>query len=120
MNSVKGDHAEVNGLRMYCEVHGEGRPLVLLHGAYMTVDAKESILPGLAQTRQEIFPKMQDVNTCSAIVHPCRNLATPVPVLPSGSGPPKHCSPIRCAHSVNQRCCCLRRAFCTDRAHVPK
>ena len=23
---------------MYYEVHGEGRPLVLLHGAYMTVD----------------------------------------------------------------------------------
>jgi hypothetical protein len=103
MNATKGDYAEVNGLKMYYEVHGEGRPLILLHGAYMTVDAMRSILPGLAQTQQVIIPEMQDVNTCSAIVHPCRDLATPVPVPPSGSGPPKHCSPIRCAHSVNQR-----------------
>jgi hypothetical protein len=103
MNATKGDYAEVNGLKMYYEVHGEGRPLVLLHGAYMTVDAMESILPGLAETRPVIIPKMQDVNTFSATVHPCRDLATPVPVSPSGSGPPKHCSPIRCAHSVNQR-----------------
>ena len=39
MQATKGDYAEVNGLRMYYEVHGSGRPLVLLHGAYMTVDA---------------------------------------------------------------------------------
>ena len=39
MNATKGDYAEVNGLRMYYEVHGSGRPLVLLHGAYMTDDA---------------------------------------------------------------------------------
>jgi hypothetical protein len=74
MNAAKGDYAEVNGLKMYYEVHSEGRPLVLLHGAYMTVDAMGSTLPGLAQTRQVIIPEMQDVNTCSAIVHPCRDL----------------------------------------------
>src|SRR5688572_12393408 len=59
MNATKGDYAEVNGLRMYYEVHGEGRPLVLLHGAYMTVDAMGSILPGLAETRRVIVPEMQ-------------------------------------------------------------
>jgi pimeloyl-ACP methyl ester carboxylesterase len=59
MNATKGDYAEVNGLRMYYEVHGEGRPLVLLHGAYMTVDAIGSILPGLAETRRVIVPEMQ-------------------------------------------------------------
>src|SRR5687768_1623885 len=59
MNGTKGDYAEVNGLRMYYEVHGTGRPLVLLHGAYMTVDAIGPILPGLAQTRQVIAPEMQ-------------------------------------------------------------
>ncbi len=32
-NDSRGDYAEVNGLRMYYEIHGEGRPLVLLHGA---------------------------------------------------------------------------------------
>ncbi len=59
MNGTKGDYAEVNGLRMYYEVHGEGRPLVLLHGAYMTVDAMGPILPGLAETRRVIVPEMQ-------------------------------------------------------------
>jgi pimeloyl-ACP methyl ester carboxylesterase len=59
MNATKGDYAEVNGLRMYYEIHGEGRPLVLLHGAYMTVEAMGSILPGLAETRRVIVPEMQ-------------------------------------------------------------
>jgi pimeloyl-ACP methyl ester carboxylesterase len=59
MNATKGDYAEVNGLRMYYEVHGTGRPLVLLHGAYMTVDAMGSILPGLAESRRVIVPEMQ-------------------------------------------------------------
>jgi pimeloyl-ACP methyl ester carboxylesterase len=59
MNVTKGDYAEVNGLSMYYEVHGEGRPLVLLHGAYMTVDAMGSILLGLAETRRVIVPEMQ-------------------------------------------------------------
>jgi pimeloyl-ACP methyl ester carboxylesterase len=59
MNATKGDYAEVNGLRMYYEIHGEGRPLVLLHGAYMTVDAMGSILPALAESRRVIVPEMQ-------------------------------------------------------------
>jgi hypothetical protein len=29
-----GKYAEVNGLKMYYEIHGSGRPLVLLHGAF--------------------------------------------------------------------------------------
>ena len=39
MKATKGDYAEVNGLKMYYETRGTGRPLVVLHGAYMTVDA---------------------------------------------------------------------------------
>src|SRR4051812_14860362 len=39
---------------MYYEVHGEGPPLVLLHGAYMTIDAMGPLVPGLAETRQVI------------------------------------------------------------------
>ncbi len=30
-------YAPVNGLKMYYEVHGKGEPLVLLHGAFMTI-----------------------------------------------------------------------------------
>ena len=44
---------------MYYEVHGEGPPLVLLHGAYMTADMMGPLAAGLAETRQVIVPEMQ-------------------------------------------------------------
>lgn len=31
------EYAEVNVLKMYCEVHGKGRPVVLLHGGYNSI-----------------------------------------------------------------------------------
>ena len=52
-------YAPVNDLRMYYEIHGEGPPLILLHGAYMTVDLMGPILPGLATSRQVIAPEQQ-------------------------------------------------------------
>lgn len=52
-------YAPVNGLDMYYEVHGTGEPLILLHGAYMTVDAMGELLPGLAETRRVIAAEMQ-------------------------------------------------------------
>jgi hypothetical protein len=39
MSATKGDYSEVNVLRMYYETRGTGRPLVVLHGAYVTVGA---------------------------------------------------------------------------------
>jgi len=33
---TKGKYADVNGLKMYYEIHGTGEPLVLLHGAVCT------------------------------------------------------------------------------------
>jgi hypothetical protein len=32
-----GSYAPVNGLQMYYELHGSGRPLVLLHGGLLTI-----------------------------------------------------------------------------------
>jgi pimeloyl-ACP methyl ester carboxylesterase len=52
-------YAKVGDLNMYYDVHGEGRPLVLLHGAYQTADSMGPLLPGLAETRQVIVPEMQ-------------------------------------------------------------
>jgi pimeloyl-ACP methyl ester carboxylesterase len=31
-------YAPVNGLEMYYEIHGSGRPLLLLHGAFSVTD----------------------------------------------------------------------------------
>jgi pimeloyl-ACP methyl ester carboxylesterase len=52
-------YAPVNDLNMYYEIHGSGAPLILLHGAYMTIDMMGPILPGLAETRQVIAPEQQ-------------------------------------------------------------
>src|SRR6266581_3432700 len=38
MSASTGKYASVNGLQVYYEVHGEGRPLVLLHGGVTTIE----------------------------------------------------------------------------------
>src|ERR671917_1953654 len=55
----RGNYAEVNGLNMYYEIHGTGQPLVVLHGAYMTIDAMGEVVPELAKTRQVIAVELQ-------------------------------------------------------------
>ena len=52
-------YAPVNDLSMYYEVHGEGPPLILLHGSYMTADMMRPLATGLAGTRQVIVPELQ-------------------------------------------------------------
>lgn len=53
-------YAAVNGLNMYYEVHGEGPPLVLLHGGITTIETSfASILPVLAKTRMVIAVEQQ-------------------------------------------------------------
>jgi pimeloyl-ACP methyl ester carboxylesterase len=55
-----GRYASVNGLRMYYEVHGSGRPLVVLHAALSTIDASfAAILPVLARSRRVIAIEQQ-------------------------------------------------------------
>ena len=58
-DGFKGNYAEINGLEMYYEIHGEGRPLVVLHGAYMTIGGMGQIVPGLAEIRQVIAIELQ-------------------------------------------------------------
>jgi pimeloyl-ACP methyl ester carboxylesterase len=52
-------YAPANDLRMYYEVHGEGPPLVLLHGAYLTAEIMEPLAAALAERRQVIVPELQ-------------------------------------------------------------
>jgi pimeloyl-ACP methyl ester carboxylesterase len=59
MTEVQTGYAPANGLDMYYEVHGEGEPLILLHGAYMTVEMYGPLLPGLEERRRVIAPELQ-------------------------------------------------------------
>ncbi|MEW5797551.1 MAG: alpha/beta hydrolase [Bacteroidota bacterium] len=53
-------YADVNGLKMYYEVYGKGKPIVLLHGSYMTIPLNWShIIPLLAKDRKVIVAEMQ-------------------------------------------------------------
>jgi pimeloyl-ACP methyl ester carboxylesterase len=52
--------ADINGLRMYYEVHGRGRPVVLLHGGMVTIDLSFGpLLPALAARRKVIAVELQ-------------------------------------------------------------
>ena len=53
-------YAPVNGINVYYEVYGEGRPLVLLHGAFYTIEMNwRQLIPELSKTRKVIAIEMQ-------------------------------------------------------------
>jgi len=53
-------YVPVNGLDMYYEIHGDGSPLALLHGAMGTIDSCfANLLPALAAARQVIAIELQ-------------------------------------------------------------
>lgn len=53
-------YSDVNGLRMYYEIHGEGKPLVLLHGGGSTLSSTfGKVIPLFAQNRKVIAVELQ-------------------------------------------------------------
>src|SRR5258708_4404175 len=53
-------YAPVNGIKMYYEVHGSGEPVVLLHGAFMTITNNwDGWIDELSKTRKVIAIEMQ-------------------------------------------------------------
>lgn len=60
MDEPRRAFADVNGLRLYYEIHGRGRPLMLLHGGVLTLDLMFApMLPTLAARHQVIAVEMQ-------------------------------------------------------------
>jgi pimeloyl-ACP methyl ester carboxylesterase len=56
----KSGYAPVNGIKVYYEVYGEGSPIVLLHGAFYTIDMNwGELIPELSKTRKIIAIEMQ-------------------------------------------------------------
>lgn len=55
-----GQYVNINGIKMYYEVHGSGKPLVLIHGGGSTINTTfGKILPMLAKTHQVIAVELQ-------------------------------------------------------------
>lgn len=54
-----GRYAEVNGIKLYYEIHGTGRPLILLHGGLGAIEMFGPNLPALAKGRQVIGVDLQ-------------------------------------------------------------
>jgi pimeloyl-ACP methyl ester carboxylesterase len=52
-------YAEVNGLKMYYEVHGQGEPVILLHGAYMSAESMKPVWDVLSKSRKVVVPETQ-------------------------------------------------------------
>ena len=52
-------YAPVNGVEIYYELHGSGKPLVLLHGGYGAIEMFGPVLTALAEGRQVIGVDLQ-------------------------------------------------------------
>jgi pimeloyl-ACP methyl ester carboxylesterase len=54
-----GQYAQVNGINLYYETHGAGRPLILLHGGLGSGEMFGPILPALTERHQVIAVDLQ-------------------------------------------------------------
>src|SRR5215467_1844986 len=60
IKSSNSGYAPANGIQVYYEVYGEGKPLVLLHGAFYTIEMNwGQLIPELSKTRKVIAIEMQ-------------------------------------------------------------
>ena len=57
---VQSGYVPVNGIKVYYEVYGEGKPIVLIHGAFMTIEGNwGALIPELSKTRKVIAVELQ-------------------------------------------------------------
>jgi pimeloyl-ACP methyl ester carboxylesterase len=68
----KSAYAAVNGLELYYEIHGSGKPLILLHGGIMASNVFGSNIEALAQNRQVIAVHLQGHGHTRDIDRPLR------------------------------------------------
>jgi pimeloyl-ACP methyl ester carboxylesterase len=59
MRRVSSGYADVNGIGLYHEIHGQGEPLVLIHGGLTTIGEMRGWVRPLARTRRVVAVEMQ-------------------------------------------------------------
>ena len=53
-------YAPVNGIKVYYEIYGEGKPVILLHGAFFDIEMNwGQLIPGLSKSRKVIAIEFQ-------------------------------------------------------------
>ncbi len=57
--ALKTGYAPVNGLNLYYEIHGTGKPLILLHGGLGATEMFDEVMPALSKDRQVIAVDLQ-------------------------------------------------------------
>ena len=65
-----GQYADVNGINLYYETHGTGRPLILLHGGLMMGESFGPVIPLLAQGHQVVTVDLQGHGRTADIERP--------------------------------------------------
>jgi pimeloyl-ACP methyl ester carboxylesterase len=65
-------YAPVNGLRLYYELYGSGKPLVLLHGGLGAIEMFGGVLPALAAGRRVIAVDLQAHGRTADVDRPLR------------------------------------------------
>jgi pimeloyl-ACP methyl ester carboxylesterase len=58
-NNINGNYAQVNGINLYYEIHGQGDPLILVHGGLGSIEMFGEVLPLLAAGRKVIGVDLQ-------------------------------------------------------------
>jgi pimeloyl-ACP methyl ester carboxylesterase len=78
-----GRYAEVNGINLYYESHGSGRPLILLHGGLGSGEVFGPILPALTERHHAIVVDLQGHGRTADIDRPIdvRLMADDIAVL---------------------------------------
>lgn len=81
--SFNNGYSEVNGLKMYYEIYGQGKPLVLIHGGGSTIQSNfEKVIPLFAKNRKVVAVELQahgrtnDRNTDSSFEQDADDIAT--------------------------------------------
>ena len=70
--SGTGEYADVNGIHLYYERHGSGRPLVLLHGGLMSSETLGPLVQAFAPAHEVIAA---DLTAAASLARACRSMA---------------------------------------------
>ena len=70
--SIKTGYAPIHGMQLYYEIHGQGKPMVLLHGGITAFEGFGTNIDALAKSRQVIAVHLQGHGNTADIDRPYR------------------------------------------------